>query len=670
MTSATKRLRPVRELENEWIGLHDGTRLAARIWLPEDAWIEPVPAILEYLPYRKRDGTAVRDALTHPYFAARGYACIRVDMRGSGESDGFMQDEYLRQEQDDAIEVIEWLRTQAWCTGRVGMMGISWGGFNGLQVAARQPEGLDAVVTLCSTADRYADDVHYKGGCVLLENLGWSATMLSYMSRPPDPQLVGDRWKRMWLERLAAQPHLAEVWHEHQQRDAYWKHGSICEDYSSVRAAVLAVGGWGDAYRNTVPTLVEKLEHVPCKGIIGPWVHKYPHFAVPGPRIGFLQEALRWWDRYLKDIDTGVENDPDYRVYCQDGGPPQTRYEHRPGRWLAEAVWPSPDVAQHRLRLARDGLAGQAGEPLDVSIRTPEDVGVMAGEYCAIWLGPDLPGDQRADDAFSFTIDGPVIAEETVILGAPALTLELASDRPQAHIAVRLNAINPDGSVERITYGVLNLSQRHDRERPEPMRPGEAETIGITLDHCCHALKPGQRLRVAISTAYWPLIWPDPEPVTLTLTLGRSFLDLPVRAASDGPEPVFADVETAEPLALRNHRPQRHERRILRSLATGVTTMEMFDDFGEDEDMTHGLITGHIAREIYTIHPDDPTSATARMHWSQTLTRGEWNVRTEAVCDMRCDREYWYVEGEVEAFEDGLSLYAKSWKTRIPRRMV
>jgi predicted acyl esterase len=129
----------VREIEHCLIPLKDGTQLAARIWLPEVAGLQTFPAILEYLPYRKRDGTAVRDALTHPWMAGQGYVCVRVDMRGNGESQGLMADEYLLQEQDDALEVIDWLCQQPWCDGKVGMMGISWGGFNGLQVAGRQP---------------------------------------------------------------------------------------------------------------------------------------------------------------------------------------------------------------------------------------------------------------------------------------------------------------------------------------------------------------------------------------------------------------------------------------------------------------------------------------------------------------------------------------------------
>ncbi|TKB45677.1 MAG: CocE/NonD family hydrolase, partial [Mesorhizobium sp.] len=288
------------------------------VWMPDDAADDPVPAILEHLPYRKRDGTIYRDQLTHPYFAGHGYASIRVDMRGNGDSEGLMDDEYSEQELQDAYDVIAWAAAQPWCNGNVGMMGISWGGFNCLQVASKQPPALKAVISLCSTVDRYADDIHYKGGCLLIENFGWASTMLSYSSRPPDPLLAGDnRWRDLWLTRLENQPFLAPLWLKHQHRDAYWKRGSICEDYPAIHAAVLSIGGWHDGYRNTISHLAANIE-APVKGIVGPWIHKYPHYAAPEPRIGFLQEALRWWDRWLKDIDTGVEADPAYRAYVMD----------------------------------------------------------------------------------------------------------------------------------------------------------------------------------------------------------------------------------------------------------------------------------------------------------------------------------------------------------------
>lgn len=256
------------------IVMSDGHEVSARVWMPSDT-STPVPGILEYLPYRKRDGTSYRDELTHPWFCQRGYACLRVDIRGTGDSDGIMLDEYTPQELSDAAEIINWIAIQSWCNGNVGMMGISWGGFNCLQVAAMEPhvEPLKAIITLCSTVDRYHDDVHYKGGCLLNENFAWGSIMWSYSSLPPDPVLVGKRWKDMWMERLQVEPFLPSIWLRHTTRDAYWKHGSVCENYGNIRAATLAIGGWNDGYKNAVPALVHNISSC-VKGIVGPWGHK------------------------------------------------------------------------------------------------------------------------------------------------------------------------------------------------------------------------------------------------------------------------------------------------------------------------------------------------------------------------------------------------------------
>jgi len=347
--------RAVREIVNTEITLSDGTRLAARIWLPDDAESKPVPAILEYLPYRKRDGTSERDALTHPYYAGHGYACVRVDMRGSGESEGLLLGEYLKQEQDDALEVIDWIAAQPWCTGKLGIIGISWGGFNGLQIAARRPKALKAIVTIASTDDRYADDIHHMGGCLLNDNLSWASTMFAYSSRPPDPALVGERWRELWMYRLENTVLLIAEWLQHQHRDAFWKHGSVCENYADIECAVYAVGGWSDGYSNAIPRLLAGLKS-PCKGLIGPWAHKYPHFAKPGPAIGFLQETLRWWDHWLKGQDTGIMDEPAYRVWMEKPVRQAAYLPDRPGRWVAEPSWPSKNIRPVRLAMNRDRL--------------------------------------------------------------------------------------------------------------------------------------------------------------------------------------------------------------------------------------------------------------------------------------------------------------------------
>ena len=654
----------LREIEEEpdfGIVMSDGCRLSARLWKPKDAHDAPVPVLLEYLPYRKRDGTCARDALTHPWFAERGYACLRVDIRGNGDSEGIMTDEYTPQELLDAVEVITQIAAEPWCNGRVGMMGISWGGFNGLQVAALAPAPLKAVITLCSTVDRYCDDIHYKGGCLLNENLGWGATMWSYSSRAPDPALRAD-WRELWLQRLENEPFLPALWLRHQRRDAYWQHGSVVENYSAIKAKVLAIGGWGDAYKNAVPQLVEALPG--AKGIIGPWVHKYPHFAVPEPRIGFLQEALRWWDRWLKDIDTGVEQDPDYRAYIMDGVRPARWYTDRAGRWVAEEYGAATHIPYRTLHLTNVGLSDGSG-PLKTQIKSAQDCGAEAGEYCAIWLGPEMPGDQRRDDTYSATYDSAPADDDVDIFGAPRITFRLASDKPQAQIAVRLSHVHPDGATTRITYGVLNLSHREGHAAPAPLPPGEPARAVLKLDHMAYRLPKGHRLRVSVSTSYWPLVWPAPEAATITLFSGT--LNLPVRRTARGDEHVFEPPTAADPWQIKTLREGRNIRRRETDMQTGLVSLVIEDDFGKVQDAEHGLVTGSVARERWDIHPDDPLSARGHCHWTDEIERDEIRLRTETFSEMWSDADQFYLTARLEAYENDVLIYARDVKEEIPR---
>jgi len=661
MKTITEFPRKVVEFPDMGIVMPDGCRLSARVWMPEDAGDEPVPVILEHLPYRKRDGTIFRDQLTHPYFAGHGYASIRVDMRGNGDSEGLMDDEYSEQELQDACDVIAWAAAQPWCNGNVGMMGISWGGFNCLQVAAKQPPALKAVISLCSTVDRYADDIHYKGGCLLLENFGWASTMLSYSSRPPDPAIAGgNRWRDLWLSRLENQSFLLPLWLSHQHRDAYWKRGSICEDFSAVKAAVLSIGGWHDGYRNTISNLVTGIQS-PVKGIVGPWIHKYPHYAGPNPAIGFLQEALRWWDRWLKGAETGVEADPDYRVYVMDSVRPARWHPERPGRWVAEQEWPSSNIKIEAIELISTGA-----EPSIVA--SPQTCGLAGGEYFPFTFGPELPGDQRPDDALSVCFDQPELGEAIDIVGAPELEVRVASDRPQANIAVRLCDVHPDGASELISYGVLNLTHRSSHEFPEALVPGQTMSARIVLDQCAYRVPAGHKLRIAVSTAYWPMIWPSPEPVRLDLA--KATLKLPLRRLAKSDEVSFPEPEGATPWATEEIRPTNSERHIGRDEKTGLVTLSITDDFGEVRDLDHGLANGSIVRETWTIHPDDPLSATGATHWTQTLSRNEWSVRTETFAEIRSDTENFMVSARIEAYEGEELVFERDFEQAIPRSLV
>jgi uncharacterized protein len=647
------------------IVLSDGCRLSARVWMPTDAIQAPVPAILEYIPYRKRDGTLPRDELMHPWFAGHGYAAVRVDMRGNGDSDGLMDDEYTAQELSDACEVIGWLSRQPWCSGQVGMMGKSWGGFNCLQTAALRPPALKAVVSVMSTTDRFADDIHFKGGCLMGENLGWAATMLSYSSRPPDPALRAD-WRKVWLDRLQADPFLAPRWAGHQSRDAYWKHGSVCEDWAAIKVPVLSIGGWADGYMNTVSHLVSNLK-VPVAGIVGPWVHQYPHSALPGPQAGFLQLALRWWDRWLKDIPNGAEGDPVYRVYMIDSHPPDASAPSRPGRWLAETAWPSPHVTTVSHPLSAKGRLGGAGGRIGLAISTPQHLGLQAGEYFPVGLNAEMPGDQREDDALSATFDTDPLLQGIELMGAAVLRATVSSDRPLAFLVARLCDVALDGASSRIAHGMLNLCHRESRESPTPLASGNEVDITLTLDQMAWRLAPGHRLRLSLSTTYFPFLWPSPE--TATVTLHQGSLDLPVHDGTHRPC-ILPEPQTAPPWRHRVLRKGAASRRIERDLVSGRHSLVVEDDTGDTENLTHGLITGETVRERWTVHPDDPLSAEAEIVWEQRLSRGPWSVRTEARTRMMSSASHLRMTAELVAWEGSAEIFRRTWDENVPRAII
>ncbi|MGO3211524.1 MAG: CocE/NonD family hydrolase, partial [Brachybacterium sp.] len=498
----------IRVIENVFIPMRDGARLAARLWLPVDAEQRPVPAVLEYIPYRKRDSSRARDDLNHPYIAGHGYVCARVDLRGSGDSDGVMVDEYRPQEHEDAEDVIAWLAEQPWCDGNVGMMGISWGGFNSLQLAARRPPALKAIISASATDDLYVDNMHYMGGALLADNLSEATVMFAFNSLPPDPQIVGERWREMWQERLAGSGLWLETWLEHQRRDDYWKPASVCEDYSQVQVPVMAVGGWADGYTNAIFRLMENLD-VPRKGLIGPWGHKYPHIGVPGPAIGFLQEVVRWWDHWLKGTDTGVMDEPMVRAWMQDSVSPAASYEDRPGRWIAEDQWPSPRIEEREYVLRGHHLEeGTADEPdREVAVQSPLSVGMFAGKWASYAAVPDLPFDQREEDGGALFFETPDLTEELEIFGRPTCVLEVSADQPVAQLAVRLSDVNASGEATRVTYGVLNLTHRDGSAEPQPLEPGKKYQVEVPLNGIAQSFPAGHRLRLSISTSYWPLIW-------------------------------------------------------------------------------------------------------------------------------------------------------------------
>jgi len=664
----------VRHDEHVRIPMADGVELAARVWRPAGSDDSPVPAILEYIPYRRRDLTRARDAVMHPYFAGHGYASVRVDMRGSGDSEGVLPDEYTQQELDDGCAVLRWLAAQPWCNGRAGMIGISWGGFNGLQIAAMRPPELQAVVAVCATDDRYADDVHYMGGCLLGDNLSWAGTMFAYDSLPPDPEMVGERWRDMWHRRLEAIEPWAALWLQHQHRDDYWRHGSVCEDWDAIQCPVLTASGWADGYSNAVFRLMENL-NVPRMGLVGPWSHKYPHQGVPGPAIGFLQEVLRWWDHWLKDRDSGIMNEPMLRAWLQDPVPPVTSYHERPGRWVGENAWPSPRIECSSYTLAPRAHLAAATETVPektLTVQSPLTVGLFAGKWCSYAATPDLPHDQREEDGGALVFESDPLEQPLEILGSPEVELTLSADKPVAMVAARLSDVAPDDKATRVTYGLLNLCQRERRDRPDPLQPGEQYRVRAALNGCAQHFPAGHRLRLSISTSYWPLAWLPPESVRLSIVTGQSRLTLPVRETGrDEPRVTpFAEPEGAPGLEVNQVEPPHHNWWVKRDLAEDVSTLEVINDAGSFRIEEIDLEVTRRTLEWYTTKSDDFGSARGEVKAIVGFQRGDWRVGTETHTIMTCDRDCFYIHARLNAYEGNKRVCARNWDIAIPRELV
>lgn len=664
--------REVLEERHVEIELSDGCRLAARIWRPADG--EAVPAVFEYLPYRKGDFTLYRDAVRAPYIAGHGYAYVRVDLRGCGESEGVMTDEYTAQELRDGVEVVAWIAQQDWCDGSVGMVGISWGGFNGLQVAALQPPELKAVVSLCSTDDRYADDVHYMGGAMVIDQISWAAHMFAINTLAPDPDLVGDRWRNMWMDRLKGSGLWLKNWLEHQRRDEFWKHGSVCEDISKVQVPVYAVSGWADGYCRTVFRLMESLPG-PKKGLVGPWGHKYPHIGKPGPAIDWLGEELRWWDHWLKGLDTGIMAEPQLRLYMQDHAEPASYYAHRDGRWVAEPSWPSPNVERRPYVLRSDGSLLAEGEAtperVSLPIRSPLTVGLAGGKWCSYARPGDQPVDQRRDDAGSLVFETAPLGEALEIAGDASLELSFSADKPVAQVAVRLVDVAPDGAATRVSYGLLNLTHRESHEHPEDLVPGETCAARVQLKHVAQTFRAGHRLRLSISTTYFPVAWPAPEEATVSVDIESTRFVLPLRAAREEPE--LRDLGTprgAPDMRAETLEPGNADWEVRENLATGEVRVGITVGPGRFRIEDSGLsVAGHTV-ETYGFTGDDWSTLHSEIVSDYALERGDWAISSRTETEFRATSSDFVIRATLRAWEGETLAHEESWDCRIPRDKI
>lgn len=642
-------------IEHEWITLSDGVKLSAKLWKPKTHG-KTKGAVLEYLPYRKDDFTALRDEIRHKYFAGFGYTAIRVDIRGTGDSEGIILDEYPKQEQDDALEVLDWITSQDWSNGAVAMIGKSWGGFNGLQVAARQPKALKTIISLCSTDDRYADDVHYKGGTLMASDmLWWASTMFAYNTRPPMKQFVGDNWREMWLDRLENTPPFVVEWVKHQKRDEYWKHGSVCENYDDIKIPVLTMSGWADGYTNPVFRLMENLK-VPKKAMVGPWAHEFPDLAIPGPQIGYLQEVLEWLDKWMSGED--VEHEDEFIVYVQDSVKPSTSFEYREGKWI--------DYLNSKTE-TKDLLESFNGE---VRLKNNTHHGLYSGVFCPFGQDGDLPDDQTIDNSLATSMLTEKLKNDLEIIGQPNFSVKVKSKQAEANIHVRISDVHPTGEKTLITKGQFNLNHFNSHEFPENLELDKFYEVNIPLDVIGYTVPKGHKIEISISPSYWTQVWPSKELEELTVDLSESKLVVPVLKEEVLKEPKYKKSETAEPLEKFIHREGKRTRTIEKELTTGEWKLKDFSDEGLRKLKINGITYGTENYNTFTIKENDPLSAHVKCDWNVIVKDDDIDTKVITTSSMYCDVDYFYLDNYLEAYEDDKLVFTKEWNDKIKRNFI
>jgi putative CocE/NonD family hydrolase len=673
--------------------VRDGTELSANIWRPvtRDGGTDRFPAILEMIPYGKDNWRRNADTTRGEWFAARGFALCRLDVRGTGSSGGIAVDEYTADETRDGYDAVEWLAQQPWCTGDVGMWGISYGGFTSIQVAMLRPPHLRAIVPVMATDDRYLDDVHYRGGCVTVSELSqYAVSQVAMNAMPPDAAFRGAAWREEWRQRLDATPPWLFAWLRHQTDGPYWRQGSLAPDYDAIGVPIFNIGGWHDSYVDPAFRMQARCR-APSHTLVGNWVHSWPHSAYPAPNIDELHEIARFFDRHLNGAENGWDEEAAVVWYEHEFTAPVAFPASLPGRWRATSAYPHPAAAVRAWHFGARVLAALAGG--DDAVDTFRHRPTTGTRGPLSWGAGDAPNglarDLRPDEA-----DGPTYTTDPLdapleVLGVPEVVVHLEVDAPVAILSVRLSDVAPDGTSALVSAGVLNLTHRASHAQPEPLRPGVVEEIRVPLRTAGYRWLPGHRIRVALSSSLWPVLWPSPYPATFGVHRGSatpSRLELPVVPSAGGSGDAAVPTFRTDPPALAWPAPEAADGagpartdpaiwRIEEDVLDRSVTVT-FHDGGED------IVPD--GRRLYaaesirmTAWDDDPAraelAADVIYRWQERdpardgeLTR----IEIRAVSQQRSSASDFDLAVHLEVDVDGERFFGNDWHETIPRQLV
>jgi len=648
----------------------DGTHLHARLWRPMAD--EPLPVVINYDPYRSTDSrTQGRGDIFH-YLARHGFILVHLSVRGTDASDGVAVDEYAPAEQADGYDAIEWFAAQPWCNGNVGMIGTSYSGFTCIQVAMHQPPHLKAIVPINATDDRYTDDVHYRGGALHTfdQVTTYGAAMPARNALPTLPEHAGDRWLDLWTEHLNGNPLWLATWLEHQTDGPYWRAASLRPGYDRIRCPVFICGGWQDAYRNATLRVFQHVS-VPKKCIVGPWTHSFPDQGNPGPGVDFMGMVVRWFDHWLKGIDTGFTEEPALLVYVQEHTPPRPRRTSTPGFWRAEPGWPVPGAGEKAFYLGaegglRDAPSAEGGEER-YEYRATVGTQNLGWGGCP-WIG--APADQRPDEMYALVYTSPALTERTHVLGNPKAVIHFASTAPVVNLVCKLSDVAPDGSSALVTTGLLNVTHRASHERPEALTPGEVYEVTVELDATGYVFAAGHRIRLAVSSSDWPNTWPSPYPATNRVFYGGgrvSRLVLPVappKEADQAPEMPAPRM----PTGIYAQEPGSTEWQVTRNVYNDRVTVAIRGGGGGR--LSEALAFHTERSSVLTASDADPSAASCDSVTRLEMRMPHETVVSEGSLHFTSSREAFHLVYDLTVTLNGREHFRRVWRRSFPRRLV
>lgn len=673
------------------IPARDGVALSANLWHPADAddagrW----PAILEMIPYRKDDWRANADESRGRFLARNGYVLCRLDVRGTGRSDGIAMDEYTADETRDGYDAVEWLAAQPWCNGNVGMWGISYGGFTSIQVAALRPPHLRAIVPVYATDDRYLSDVHYVGGCVTASELTqYAVSQIASNGLPALPARDGEEWRAAWRERLEQTPVWLVPWLEHQTDGPYWRQGSLAPEYDRIEAAIFMFGGWMDSYVDPVFRMLERCA-APRRAIVGNWSHEFPDDGYPGPGLDWHHEMIRFFDHWLKGKGNGVMEEPALTWFQRDAAPPEAFPATWPGRWRATA---GPVLADGGAEVMHLSLAG-GPEPLRGTLRSDATTEsgsstfphrATIGTHGALSWGAGgapngLARDIRPDESGVPTYTSLPLEAPVEILGLASVELAVSTSMTVATLVVRLSDVAPDGESCQVTMGLLNLTHRGSHANPEPLHPGERTSVTVPMRAAGYRFAAGHRIRLSIASSCWPVIWPSPEAGWLRIHHGAA-LDAaggPIGAGSRLVLPVAPSVDDAAVPAFKTSRPaidvvggeseDAPRWQVTDDVLTGSVTVSTHDG---GETVLEGGERLYTA-ESHEMRASDADPARASMSSAirYVLERDGHRIEIDVDGETTSDARAFDLDIRLVVHLDGTLFFERRTDRRIPRNLV